>query len=906
MTTPIVWSIAGVDPAGLSGVMVDRETCDHLGVRSCAIITAVTAQNANLVSMIEAISSDHIAAQCQALNYGFKADAIKIGMVGTPSTHRIIADYLKSYSGAVILDPVFASSSGNALIFSTLDEYLQSLIGLFPYVDVLTPNLSEAETILHRALNTYDEIEQGAQALLELGAKSVLLKGGHVKDDLFSQDYWTNGLESFWLSNIRAPDKQYRGTGCTLSSAIAASIALGYSIKDAIVIAKMYVNRGIRKAYEIDHQTAKLFHGGWPEEQIDLPYLTINPLKARGPFEIRSVSEAGSLAEIQGSETCLRDPAILINTPSYSTQIDQHGSQEQGAFALQLMPAFKPCETGLYPVVDSSHWVQILLTEGVQCIQLRIKNKELAYLEHEIQESVLLAKTYGAQLFVNDYWQLAIRFGAHGVHLGQEDLDNADIDKIAEAGLLLGISTHCYYEVARAHALNPSYIACGPIYPTTSKIMSFEAQGIDTLKRWRRTLDYPLVAIGGINLERLPEILSTGVEGISLISAITDAEDPPRVIQSFLRQIRLKTHQGSISDLNKPISSDELVRYAQQIKLPEIGLAGQEQLKAARVLCVGLGGLGSPLLLYLAAAGVGTLGIVDDDVLELGNLQRQILYRMPQVGIKKTEAALSQLVSLNPEIQVNVYPHQITDQNAAELIAQYDIIADGSDNFYTRYLIHDHCFELKKPYVYASATGFKGYCSIFYGEQGPCFHCLFPHSSSMDSFPDCQTGGVLGVVPGLVGVIQATEIIKWILTIGLSLENRLLMIDALSMTFKTIKLTQNPDCACCVQHQRISTPLIDIDRYGIRPEDFPAVLARDKQTLLIDVRTPEEHHLSHIGGKLIPLVELPQRLGEIHPNHPVIVYCQSGPRSLLALKTLLDAGFTTVNYLIGGVSAYGS
>jgi len=362
--------------------------------------------------------------------------------------------------------------------------------------------------------------------------------------------------------------------------------------------------------------------------------------------------------------------------------------------------------------------------------------------------------------------------------------------------------------------------------------------------------------------------------------------------------------------VNNSLSADDLIRYSQQIKLAEIGLQGQEKLKNARVLCVGLGGLGSPLLLYLAAAGVGTLGIVDDDIVELSNLQRQILYRSPQVALQKTVAARTQLLEINPTIQVHSYNEKLTEQNAAELIKQYDIIADGSDNFYTRYLIHDLCFKLAKPYVYAGASQFQGSCAIFYGGKGPCLRCLFPMSPNNDTMPNCDTGGVLGVLPGMLGIMQATEIIKWILKIGTSLEKRLLMIDLLKMTFKEIHLSQDPDCKLCVQHQPLSTPInpmscahpIDLKKYSITAEQLSASLQQNRNTILIDVRTAKEHEIQNIGGQLLPLAELPHRLRELDPKHNIILYCHSGKRSISALHLLLDAGFTSVRYLINGIS----
>lgn len=501
MNKPLVWTIAGFDPAGLAGVQADLYTLKSFNVDACSIITAVTAQNAHTVTAVEYLDSDQVLAQCDALKKDFPPIAIKIGMLGTPSTVDKIAQFLSNYHGLVVLDPVLASTSGTSLIKSRLDLYLSSLKKLLPCVDLITPNLIEAQKLLNYSLNSYPDIEQAAQELLALGAKTVLLKGGHAQDNLFSQDYWTNGQEAFWLANCRASPQNYRGTGCALSAAIAACLALGYSIKDALVIAKMYVQRGIRQALTLDQDSAKLFHGSWPEEQVDLPYLSAQPLQ-------------------------------------------------------QKPKPFQPCRTGFYPIVDGSDWVAKLLPHGVKSIQLRIKQAEPINLEQEIKRSVALAKHYGAKLFINDYWELAIRYGATGIHLGQEDLRKADLEQIHQVGLLLGVSTHCYYEVAAAHAVNPSYIACGPIYPTTSKLMPFAPQGIEYLQRWRRTLDYPLVAIGGINLARIAEVQQTGIDGIALISAISQTDRVAEVTQQFLKE----TNNNSMKFKTIfPINSDCLI-----------------------------------------------------------------------------------------------------------------------------------------------------------------------------------------------------------------------------------------------------------------------------------------------------------------------------------------------------------
>lgn len=354
--------------------------------------------------------------------------------------------------------------------------------------------------------------------------------------------------------------------------------------------------------------------------------------------------------------------------------------------------------------------------------------------------------------------------------------------------------------------------------------------------------------------------------------------------------------------INPPLSSDELDRYSQQIKLREIGLSGQEKLKNARVLCVGLGGLGSSLLLYLAAAGVGRLGLVDADTIELSNLQRQVLYRFPQVSLAKTASAAEQILALNSDIQVDTYYEKFTEKNATPLINQYDIVADGSDNFLTNYLIHDVCFKQQKPYVYASASKFQGYCSLFRGNEGPCLRCLFPTPPDPKLIPSCEAGGVLGVVPGLLGTIQATEIIKWIVEIGDLLEKRLLMVDLLKMTFKEIQLFQNPDCPLCIHQQPLDklTYPSTLESYSITSEDMLRLLKHPTVTL-IDVRSAEEHQAKNIGGKLLPLSELPGRLKELNPHHTLILYCHSGRRSILALNILLEAGFSSVKYLINGI-----
>lgn len=357
------------------------------------------------------------------------------------------------------------------------------------------------------------------------------------------------------------------------------------------------------------------------------------------------------------------------------------------------------------------------------------------------------------------------------------------------------------------------------------------------------------------------------------------------------------------------LSPDEILRYAQQIKLSEIGLEGQKKLKQARVLCIGLGGLGSPLLLYLAAAGIGKLGIVDADHVELTNLHRQILYRSQDLNQSKAILAKQQLLALNPSIEVQAYPEKLTPNNIDEFLQQYDIIADGSDNFRTRYLIHDNCFRFNKPYVYASAGQFSGYCALFHANaaaENSCLRCLFPNTIH-NMGANCATEGVIGVLPGLLGILQATEIIKWILKIESSLVKHLLTVDLLTMTFKKIHLHKNPDCQLCIYREFVEEPItervcsetLSFKDYAISGQQLIQQLQKNNTTL-IDVRSVEEHKDKNIGGQLIPLIELPNRLNELNINHTIILYCHSGKRSLAALKLLLAAGFTSVNYVKNG------
>ena len=369
------------------------------------------------------------------------------------------------------------------------------------------------------------------------------------------------------------------------------------------------------------------------------------------------------------------------------------------------------------------------------------------------------------------------------------------------------------------------------------------------------------------------------------------------------------------------LTTDDLTRYSRHLILPEVGEEGQRKLKAAKVLCIGTGGLGAPLTYYLAAAGVGTIGLVDFDVVDVSNLQRQIIHSTPDVGRLKIDSAAEKLKALNPFLNVVKYNTMLTSANALEIIKDFDLVADGTDNFQTRYLVNDACvLSGYKPNVYGSIFRFEGQSSVFATKDGPCYRCLYPEPPPPGLVPSCAEGGVLGILPGLVGVIQATEAIKLILGKGEPLIGRLLLVDSLSMRFRELKLRKNPDCPLCGTNQTV-TKLIDYDQFcGITkeavnapmkngiPQITPEELKRRKDAgedyFLLDVREPYEYKIANLDGHLVPLGELPQRVSEVDPNKKIVVHCKMGGRSQQAAEFLKQAGYQHVENLAGGITAW--
>lgn len=478
----IVWSIAGSDSGGGAGLQADLQTMNGLGAHTCTVVTAVTSQNSLSVQAVEAVD---IQSQLAALAEDMPAQAIKIGMLATQSQIKQLAQQLRLFKETwpqppfVIYDPVMAASTGGNLCREDICETICT--ELLPYVDLLTPNKSEAEKLTGLTLNNESSRKQAAETLINEGCNAVVITGGHFEADKAQDFYLDTHQHSLTLSSAWQQSPHHHGSGCVFASALAALIAQDYPVEDALVLAKAYINRGIREAQGIGQGAGPVAHTGWPKQLEDFP-------------------------------------AITEQTPN-------------GSF-----PSCNTKQLGLYPVVDSVTWIERLLKCGVKTLQLRIKNKSAIDLEEQIVAAITLGQKYQARIFINDHWQLAIKHQAYGVHLGQEDLDTADLNAIRTAGLRLGISTHGYYEILRAHAHRPSYIAIGAIYATTTKDMPSKPQGLKKLRNYVTLMKahYPLVAIGGISTERATEVWQQQPGSIALVTAITKADNYQQAAKEFM------------------------------------------------------------------------------------------------------------------------------------------------------------------------------------------------------------------------------------------------------------------------------------------------------------------------------------------------------------------------------------
>lgn len=485
MTKPIVWTIAGSDSGGGAGIQADLQTFTDLNVYGCTVIAALTAQNSVAIRHVEYPSSDMLRAQLTALNQDLPARALKCGMLGHRDVIAIVSEFLATYHGPVIIDPVMVASSGALLLdVDALQLYRDVLL---PHATLLTPNTLEAERLTGMPITQLADFPLVAQALLALGVHSVCIKGGHFESGVYCFDYWTDGTQVLWLKSQRHPHHNTHGAGCTFSAAITAALGRGFSMPDALVYARAYVSRAIRQATVYGQGAGPLDHGFHHFAESDLPRLHFSHTTLEHEFE---------------RVPCGNEPL------------------------------------GFYPIVPDSDWVELLIAAGVRTLQLRNKHLTGTALNTDIARAVHLARAHNVRLFINDHWQQAIACAAYGVHLGQEDLATADVAAIAAAGLRLGISTHSYSELAYALAFNPSYIAVGPIFATQTKVMAAQPQGLAQLRAFRNCIDRPLVAIGGIKLQDLPAILACEVDAVSVITAITEANCPIAATQTWLQQFK--------------------------------------------------------------------------------------------------------------------------------------------------------------------------------------------------------------------------------------------------------------------------------------------------------------------------------------------------------------------------------
>jgi len=486
---PIVWSVAGSDSGGGAGLQADLRAFDAFDVHGCSAVAAVTAQNSVAVQRIDAVSPDLLDAQLAALTGDMPPAAIKTGMLGSAANLRVLAawiDRLRQHNPklAVVVDPVLRSSTGASFADDDLlRTYRQELI---PRTTIVTPNRAEAAALLGiDSLRDRADVEQAAKALRELGCSAVAITGGDAGGEQ-SDDHASTSHASGWLTLPRVATPHNHGTGCVFASSAAAAMARGFVTIEALVLAKMATAHALRHGYAAGAGAGPVRpQAGFALESENLPAFGI-------PGQVSATSGFAPLA----------DPAL-----------------------------------GLYAIVDNAAWVRRVLDAGVRTVQLRIKSPQHPQLRNEIRESVAAARAVQAQLFINDHWQIAIDEGAYGVHLGQEDLATADLAAIARAGLRLGISTHAYWEVCRAWALKPSYIACGPVHPTQAKAMPWIPQGNGNLAYWCRLLPIPVVGIGGMDVERVAQASRCGAAGVAVISAITGAASPETAIEVLKQAI---------------------------------------------------------------------------------------------------------------------------------------------------------------------------------------------------------------------------------------------------------------------------------------------------------------------------------------------------------------------------------
>lgn len=528
----IVWSIAGSDSGGGAGIQADLLTMRAFGVHGCSLITAITAQSSVEVARVELVSEQMLAAQWHTLLADLPPVAIKIGLVASRAQQQQLATLLATLPPTipVIIDPVLIASCGDTLTLERGSEALAELPALpqlYRYASLLTPNLPELAALTGLPVTSPAQILSAAQTLLTQGVAAVLVKGGHASGcKQLALDYLASATQQYWLASPRIDTEHNHGTGCSLASAIASALALGYPLDDAIVLAKAYLNRALTAAYATGQGAGTLSH-------LPLPVAVEHFPSWLNTAQVQALYQGATLADLQ--------PA-------------------SAGFA-----SLEQAEMGLYPVVDSVAWLERLLKLGINTIQLRIKTAvDAAALRAEISAAIALGQQYQAQLFINDHWQLALQLGAYGVHLGQEDLATADLHALQQAGIRLGVSTHGYAELLRAKALQPSYIALGHIFPTKTKQMPSQPQGVARLAQYvPLAAPYPTVAIGGITAERIAAVAATGVNSIAVVTAITEAVDPEQATLLLMTLLATAKQEAHVQHL---VLAKDLAQAINEVK----------------------------------------------------------------------------------------------------------------------------------------------------------------------------------------------------------------------------------------------------------------------------------------------------------------------------------------------------
>lgn len=465
----VVWTIAGSDSGGGAGLQADLKTFASFGVHGASVVTGLTAQNTHEITAVEATSDRMLDAQIEALLSDLPPLALKTGMLGSVELIEKVADAVSRSGAFYTCDPVITSSSGTPLLQARARDACAAR--LFPLAGVVTPNVVEAEIFAGMAIRGPVDMERAAGYFLERGARAVLLKGGHLAETK-ARDYFTDGTRSFWLSSTRVPGLRSHGTGCTLSSAIAAGVAKGWPLEDAVVAAKAYVTRALSQAWVSPSGVALLRHAPWPTPSDFFPIASPDP----------------------------EPPALEF--PSLEKSL------------------------GFYPIVARAEWIDRLAELGTRTFQIRIKDLTGTELEREIAAANRAARRHDAQLFVNDHWEIALKIGAYGVHLGQEDLQSADMAVLSRAGVRMGLSTHTLLELSTALAFRPSYVALGPIYPTRLKAMRFGPQGLERIADWASLANCPLVAIGGLTPETASLARAAGAQGLAVITDLFSHAEP--------------------------------------------------------------------------------------------------------------------------------------------------------------------------------------------------------------------------------------------------------------------------------------------------------------------------------------------------------------------------------------------